>query len=59
MEILARGNPPSEPTYDATCEDCETVVRFKESEGVIDDSPDGVYISVVCPVCRKTISRRY
>lgn len=57
MEILHRGTPPSEREYKASCYNCRTVVKFKQSEGKIThDQRDGSYVSVSCPVCAGNIN---
>lgn len=56
MEILRRGNLPSEDTFDGKCIHCRTVVRFKRSEGKSSPDPrDMVFIGVDCPVCNRLI----
>ena len=66
MEILMRGTPPPEKTYVATCENCNSRLRFKQSEGQIDlvDPDDDcghskvfANITVTCPVCGKMVSK--
>ena len=52
MEILQRGQPPSERTYTQTCMDCRTVYRFKAGEAKYQsDQRDGDAYETGCPVC--------
>lgn len=56
MEIVKKGSLPSERMYEASCNHCGTVMRFKQSEGkVTHDQRDGSTVSVACPVCLYTV----
>jgi hypothetical protein len=57
MEILHRGTPPSEREFIGGCGNCNTRVKFTQSEGTVSyDQRDGDFISVECPVCQSTIT---
>jgi RNase P subunit RPR2 len=56
MEILSRGQLPEDKTYEGSCHNCHTHVRFKKREAeYIDDQRDGDCVKVNCPVCGHAI----
>jgi hypothetical protein len=57
VEIIKRGQPPSEKRYEGTCHTCGTVVSFKaaEAEELHDPRDHSVTYKVVCPVCSGSI----
>lgn len=57
MEIIERGEPPEEKLYTAKCHRCKSLLRFKQSEGVVThDQRDGSFVRVICPVCGQTVT---
>jgi RNase P subunit RPR2 len=57
VEVLQRGQKPSERTYTATCRTCNSQLRFKASEAKVTfDQRDGDFVSVECPVCSETVN---
>ena len=57
MEILERGQLPSEKEYICTCRICKTKFKFKQSEGRVNyDQRDGNYIEVKCPICANRVT---
>lgn len=56
MRIIKRGIPPQERLFAATCRSCHTEIEFKKSEGKVTASQrDGDFITVVCPVCGRSV----
>lgn len=58
MEIIYRGTNPKDKEITAKCYICETVVRFKPTEGTIHratDQRDTDSVTVICPVCDSII----
>jgi hypothetical protein len=56
MEIVKRGNPPSERLYEGACWACNTVIRFQRGEAKYSsDQLDGDFLSMPCPVCHGSI----
>lgn len=52
VEIIERGQLPSETVYDATCGNCRTKIRFKRGDAkYFFDQRDGDFLSIACPVC--------
>ena len=50
MEIISYGTLPS-TLHDATCSNCKTQFRFKESEAqMVSDPRDGNYWTIKCPL---------
>ena len=57
MEILKRGIPPKERTYDITCRNCASELRFVRDEAtLVVDTRDGNYYQIACPVCQENIT---
>jgi RNase P subunit RPR2 len=56
VEILRRGVVPSEKIYDVKCRACDSLLRFKESEGMRSFHRNESYLSVLCPVCNSQVS---
>lgn len=54
MEILFRGQLPSERLYTGECSNCSTRIKFKESEASYSGTPSDPYPYVACPVCKHT-----
>lgn len=60
MEIIKKGKLPSERVFVAVCDHCSTKFRFKQSEGKVTyDQRDGDFISVKCPLCKKTVHKDF
>jgi hypothetical protein len=57
MEILKRGQLPTDKTFETMCFDCKTELRFQQKEGnVTYDFRDGDFVTVECPVCKKPVT---
>lgn len=57
VEILKRGTPPKEKSYEAYCRTCSSHLRFKVSETkFVCDRRDGDYRVLQCPVCQSDIT---
>jgi hypothetical protein len=59
MEILHKGELPSEKQYTARCTSCRTQFRFKKGEAQYHCDPrDGDYLSIRCPLpgCTNTVT---
>lgn len=54
-EIIKRGTPKPEPTYQVTCDGCDSVIRFKKSELTRDCDGIMLAMTALCPVCGKLI----
>lgn len=55
MEIIKRGNVPSERIWQGTCRACKSIVRAKQSEltNIRDEQRENTQFSwEVCPVCK-------
>lgn len=57
MEIVKRGIPPKERVYEATCRECRSILRFKQSEGEITYDREGTFITITCPVCNTLVHK--
>lgn len=57
MEIIKRGPTINEKSYQATCYNCKSLIRFRgsESENHV-DSTGRTWGIISCPVCRWNIS---
>jgi len=56
IEIISLGIPPESKQYKATCNVCNTKVKFLANDGIaIDDPRDGLVLKVRCPVCNNSI----
>jgi rRNA maturation endonuclease Nob1 len=52
MEIIKIGKIPKEKNYKVTCDNCNTIFKFRLSEGeIIYDCKE--YVKIKCPVCNK------
>lgn len=53
MEIIKKGVKPADREYTHTCNCCETVFKFKQSECSVeyDQREYQQYIRVSCPLC--------
>jgi len=51
VEIIRKGQLPSEKVYEASCGHCHTRFRFKQGEADYNSDPrDGDYLSIRCPL---------
>ncbi len=54
MDIIKRGQIPSETKAEWTCKTCKSEIRSKKSEGTLyHDQRDGDYVKCRCPVCAR------
>lgn len=56
MKIIKMGVKPEERVYRGTCSNCKTVFECQQHEGTyhVGGQRDGPWLSVPCPVCRKS-----
>lgn len=58
IEILERGTPPGEKSYEATCAGCQSKLKFLRGDGMLtNDWRDGDYLTVICPVCNSPVHK--
>lgn len=56
IEVIKRGNPPSEAIYDRTCDSCHSQLRFRRGDARMSyDQRDGDAVVIDCPVCGKQV----
>lgn len=51
MEIIRKGQKPSEQKLQATCRNCSTVFAFRRGEANECSDRDGPCVQIKCPVC--------
>jgi hypothetical protein len=56
MEIIERGTPPEERSYEATCRMCNSIIKVKQSECEKHGSCNAKYLLFQCPVCMNSVS---
>ena len=57
MKVLKQGTLPKDKIYEVVCYNCTSLLQFKRSEGKITYSQrDGNSITVICPVCKCSVS---
>jgi RNase P subunit RPR2 len=58
VEVVRRGQVPSERIHEVTCRNCNSDLRFRESVAHrVFDQRDGDYFEVPCPVCGATVTK--
>ncbi len=54
VEIIRKGSLPEERVHKATCNNCDTLFSFKESEAAQSyDQRDGRTFSISCSLCKQ------
>lgn len=52
INIIERGEPPSEKTYTTSCYNCKTKFSFQGKDAKTSfDQREGDYLMINCPVC--------
>lgn len=58
MKIISCCEVPNDRVYQATCNNCKSVLEFKRSEAMYtSDQRDGDFLRVVCPVCNFYVTK--
>ena len=58
IEIIHRGELPGDKQRQATCQCCQTVFSFAESDARrVFDQRDGDYLTLPCPVCEQPVNK--
>jgi RNase P subunit RPR2 len=59
MNILYRGTLPEDKEYEVVCRNCQSILRFKASEGRLTLSQkEGNFLTIICPICKDSIHQQ-
>lgn len=54
MKVIHRGSLPEEAIYQATCNNCSSILEFMQKEVRWEHSQrEGTYVHFRCPVCQR------
>ena len=56
MKIIKRGELPELQTYRTTCNNCHTGFEFLKQEAKARFDRNEHYLTIDCPVCKRTVS---
>ena len=56
MKIIKRGELPELKTYETTCNSCRTVFEYFKQEAKAQFDRNEHYLTIDCPVCKRTVS---
>ena len=56
MKIIERGELPESKIYRTQCNHCKTVFEFEKREAKARFDRNEHYLTIDCPVCKRTVS---